>query len=422
MSVSQQIKMAAGSRRRLYAEALEFLERRNGRRLTAEEEAQWDRYNARIDGLAAEIETLEARHRDETEAGQLREAQSFAYGRAPDYAAEQQALRAWANGAGPSQLHVDIRGAMRERELLRQGASPSELRVMNWDTGSSASVVPTSLSRSMYSVMEAEISALRMPTTRVVTDSGETMDFGAVTTNSIATQVAGQGTTIAGTDPVLGKLTLTPDKFGELIRVSNEVLSDAGVDMANLLAQQVGRAVSRRVNQQIAEQLIGGAVTGANGTVATGGSLITPGYEALVNLQYSVNSANRNSGNAAWVGLDSTAGTLRKLRDGNGGTLGSPIWQPSVQTGIAGQRQPDELLGHPFFTDPNIAAQGSDAKVLFYGDWNAFYARFVGGGPVIERNDSVFFASDETAFRGKWRSAAGYADLTGVNLMKMSVS
>jgi hypothetical protein len=76
---------------------------------------------------------------------------------------------------------------MRERQLLRQGASPDELRSLVWDTGSSASVVPTDLSRAMYTVMEAEVSCLRMPVTRVITESGNPMDFGIVATNSIAT-------------------------------------------------------------------------------------------------------------------------------------------------------------------------------------------------------------------------------------------
>jgi HK97 family phage major capsid protein len=206
-----------------------------------------------------------------------------------------------------------------------------------------------------------------------------------------------------------------------MIQVSSEVISDAGVDIADLLGKQIGRAVGRRVNQQLAEQMIGGAVVGSGGTVATGGSLLTPDYEDLVSLQYSVASSYRISGNAAWLMNDSTAGTLRKLRDGNGGTLGSPIWQPSIQTGIAGQRQPDDLLGHPVFVDGNVAAQGSNAKVVFYGDWNAFYARFVGAGPVIERNDSAGFTTDTVYFRGKWRSAGDYADLTAVNLLKQSV-
>jgi HK97 family phage major capsid protein len=247
------------------------------------------------------------------------------------------------------------------------------------------------------------------------------MDFGKVTAHAIATQVAGQGTTLAGTDPTFGKLSLTPVKYAELIEVNNDVITDNGVDLVGFLARDLGRAVGRRVNEAIADAMIGGAVTGAAGTQATGGSLITPTYSHLVNLEYSVNSAYRASASAGWLALDSTAGTLRKLRDGAGGTEGAPLWQPSTQTGIAGQRQPDSLFGHPFWTDPNVAAQGSNAKILFFGDWNGFYARFV-GNPIIERNDSVGFKEDDVYFRGKWRAAGDYQDLTAVNLLKMSVS
>lgn len=413
-----------------------FLVDLKGREMSAEEREKFDRYTERIDGLAREVDELIQRERNEHEAGLVREAQSAAFGRDVDEDAERvdmnQRIMRWARGEERMSVRdydnklvngfqTNITAVMRERELLRQGATPDEVRAIVWDTGSSASVVPTILDRRLYEVLEANISALRMPVTRVVTASGEPMDFGKVVTHAVATQVAGQGTTFAGTDPTFGKLTLTPTKYAELIEVNNDVLTDNGVDLTTFLARDLGRAVGRRVNQAIAEAMIGGAVTGSGGTVATGGSLITPDYEDLINLQYSVNDAYRESGSAGWLAKDSTAGTLRKLRDGAGGTEGAPIWQPSTQTGISGQRQPDTLFGHPFWTDPNVAAQGSNAKILFFGDWNGFYARFV-GDPIIERNDSVGFKEDDVYFRGKWRAAGGYQDLTAVNLLKMSVS
>lgn len=424
------------TRARVAKEQESFLTDLKGREMNAEERSQYDRYNERIDGLAGEVDELLAREKRESEAGAIREAQAAAFGREPDEPKQERSLneriRAWARGEEQMRstdedgltvngFRTNVIGVMRERELLRAGASPDEIRALTWDTGSSASAVPTILDRRLYEVLEAEIAALRMPTTTITTDSGAPMDFPKVATHAIATQVSGQGTTLAGTDPTFAKLTLTPDKFGELVKVANEVISDSGVDMVGFLARDIGRAVGRRVNQAIAEAMIGGVVVGSGGTVSTGGSLITPTYEHLVNLQYSVADSYRNANSAGWLAKDSTAGTLRKLRDGAGGTEGSPIWQPSTQVGITGTRQPDILFGNPFFTDPNVAAQGSNAKVLFYGDWNGFYARFV-GNPMIERNDSVLFQSDEVAFRGKWRAAGGYQDLTAVNLLKMSVS
>jgi HK97 family phage major capsid protein len=118
---------------------------------------------------------------------------------------------------------------------------------------------------------------------------------------------------------------------------------------------------------------------------------------------------------------DKTAGVVRKLRDGAGGTEGAPLWQPSLTSGITGGRGADTLFGYPVFTDPGVASMASNARTVFFGDWNAYYFRTV-GDLMVERNDSVGFATDEVFFRGKWRAAGGAQDLTAINLMKQSVS
>lgn len=436
MSTQDHLDALAATRARVWNEAEGFLSDLKGQEMSAEQRAQWDRYNARIDDLASQIETIAERSKNETEAGLIREAQGRAFGREPEDKREGQDLvanlRAWVNGTQRldavdedgkpfNGIRANIGRVIQERELLRMGASPDEIRALAWDTGSVASAVPTLLDRTLYQVLEANIAALRMPTQRITTESGAPMDFPKVTAHAIATQVSGQGTTLAGTDPTFGKVTLTPVKYAELIKVSSEVITDNGVNLIAFLSNDIGRAVGRRVNEAIATAMIGAVTVGAGGTVATGGSLITPDYDDLINLQYSVNDAYRESGSAAWLAKDSTAGTLRKLRDGAGGTEGAVLWQPSTQVGISGQRQPDTLLGHPFYTDSNVAAMASNAKVLFFGDWNGFILRTV-GDLMVERNDSVGFATDEVFFRGKWRADGEYVDLNAVNLLKMSVS
>ena len=111
---------------------------------------------------------------------------------------------------------------------------------------------------------------------------------------------------------------------------------------------------------------------------------------------------------------------MRKLRDGNGGTLGAPLWSPSQTQGIQGA-EPGRLLGYPVFTDARMAPCASNAKVMVFGDWSAYYLRQV-GPLVVERDDSVLFQTDEVAFRSKWRLDSDIVDLTALNLLKQSVT
>jgi HK97 family phage major capsid protein len=156
-----------------------------------------------------------------------------------------------------------------------------------------------------------------------------------------------------------------------------------------------------------------------SGTIATGGTLITPTVEKLIDLQYSVNDEYRESPACAWLMKDSTAGTLRTLRDGAGGTVGAFIWEPSLTSGII-NGTPDRLLGRPVFVDSNVAAQGSNAKIIAFGDFSAVYIRTVGNA-IVERDSSPGFATDETWFRAKTRVDSEVADLTALNVMKQSV-
>lgn len=339
---------------------------------------------------------------------------------------EQALVRSFIDGSGPRTIRIPVRQAMRERELVRGGMDPDEARTLVWDTGSIASGVPTLMARSLYEVLEAQVAMLRMPTTKIPTESGANMDFPRLTTHIIGTQVAGQGTVIGGTDPVLAKTTFGAFKYGALIQVAHEVVEDTGFDILGLVARDSGRAVGRLVDADLVVGSGSGepngvmtAIVGA-GTVSTGGSLITPTYEHLVNLKYSVIDEYRNGGNAAWLMRDSTAGTLLKLRDGAGGTIGAPLWQTAVTGGVSGYRQPDMLLGDPAFTDVNIASMASNNKIIAYGDFSAYYIRHV-GDIVLERDDSFAFDSDLITFRAKWRVDGDLLDTAAINILKQSV-
>jgi HK97 family phage major capsid protein len=416
------------ARARVFNELKAVLDDTAGRERNEEEKATIGRLDVRLDEIDAEVREFVARETRESEAAELREMQSRIFGQEPKAVTATDELRAFVEAALRGEkvsLEVNIRGAARERELLRQGASAEELRVLAYDTGSSASLVPTTLARTLYEYMEASNGIFRAPTTKLNTTSGEQLELPRVNAHGIGTQVIAQGTAIGGTDPTFLKMTLNAFKYGQLVVVANELVEDNAVDISGFLGRNIGRALGR----VIATDLVVGtgsaepngimtAIVGS-GTIATGGSLITPTVEKLIDLQYSVNDEYRNSPDAAWLMNDSTAGTLRKLRDGAGGTVGAFLWQPSLTQGIIGG-QPDRLLDKPVYTDPNVAAAGSNNKTVAFGDMSAYYVRTV-GNPVIESDTSRYFDTDQIGFRGKWRVDGDLIDTTAVNVIKQSV-
>jgi HK97 family phage major capsid protein len=229
------------------------------------------------------------------------------------------------------------------------------------------------------------------------------------TAHSSAALVSPQeGGTIAASDPAFGQLTLGAFKYGTLIQISNELLTDTGVDLEGYLSMQVGRALGNAFG---AHMVTGtgtgqprGVVTDATLGV-TGGTAVVGAFTAdnLIDLHYSVIAPYRASTSCMWVMKDSTVANVRKLKDSSQGYL----WQPSLQLGA-----PDMVLGKAVLTDPNVAAVALSAKSVLFGDFSQYFVRLV-SGVRFERSDDFAFNTDLVTFRALLRADAALVDLTG---------
>lgn len=308
-------------------------------------------------------------------------------------------------------LEVDIREAARVARAVRGGMDANEIRALYSDTGTSGSLIPTTFQRTLYQYMEAA-NAIRGISQVITTAGGENMDFPKVLAHGIGTHVISQGTAIGGTDETFAKLTLGAYKYGQLVQLSTEFVQDSAVDIVAHVAENVGRALGRITATAYVTGTgtnePNGIVTAAGTGVKTGGSLIPLTVENLIDLQHSVVDEYRSSPSAAFVMLDSTAGTLRKIREDVGGTSGAFLWQPSTVAG-----QPDVLLGKPAYTDSNFAAQGSAARSVAFGDWSAYYIRDV-ASVRFERSDDYAFNTDLVSFRGVIRTDGDLIDTNAI--------
>jgi HK97 family phage major capsid protein len=403
------------------------LEATAGRERSEEEATKIARLDARIDEIDTEVRDFVARETREQEAATLREQSAHLFGEAAVERAvvsADAAFRAWAQNPHGGTINVNLAAVALERDLLRQGASAEEIRALAWDTGTSATLVPTTLARTLYEYLEASIAMFRAPTTKINSASGEPMNFPAVLAHAIGTQSIAQGTILGGTDPTFTSIRLDAYDYVDLAYVHNNVLSDSGVDIGAFLGANLGRAVGRKADADLVVGVgttnpKGIMVAAAAGSVATGGTIIYPTVDNFIDLQYAVNDEYRNSPSAGWLMNDSTAGSLRKYRDGGGGTVGAYLWEPSMTQGLQ-TGQPDRFLGKPVFTDPNVSAAGSGATVAAFGDMSAYYVRTV-GGVDIARSDDVKFDYNQATFRAVLRADGDLIDANAVKVLRMKV-
>ena len=78
---------------------------------------------------------------------------------------------------------------------------------------------------------------------------------------------------------------------------------------------------------------------------------------------------------------DATVKAIRQLKDSNNQYL----WQPSLQLG-----NPDNLLGSPVATDPNIETIATAKKVMAFGDMSKYFIREAGGHSKWISSDYAF--------------------------------
>ena len=411
-----------------------------GEPMDAEARATEDRIQAAITAREEEIKRFVDRETREQESAVVREAFAGAFGEQATKDRDRSAAGdfiAWARGdrsksnsrdeeTGTAGFGVSFTNAERTIQAIRSGADAREIRNNIWTTtaGSGSLLVPTDLESTIYQYMTSSVAMMRMPTTKINSSAGNPLDLPKVTTHGIATQV-GEGTAIGGTDAVFGRVQLNSYKYGQLVYLSSETIADDGVDILGFVAGNVARAVGEKV----ATALVTGSGSGApngietavtNAFAPTGGTIggLVAGvtFDNLIDLIYSVNDNYRARPSTAFLMRDLTAASVRKLRDGAGGTVGAYLWDASLTSGLQ-NGEPDRLLGYGVYTDPNVASVASTKKVVFFGDWNAYYVRTV-GGLRFERSDEVAFATDEVAFRGLARVDGDHLDANAINAIR----
>lgn len=361
-----------------------------GREFTGEADETWARFNTDLDALdkrIGEVKDLIDREKVADEARSLGD--DLARRGAPaDDAVETDVdrLRKLVNGEVRA---VDFRAESRDLSKLSAGAG--------------ANVVPTSF-HSMLQEHMIDSSAIRQTNVTVLTtESGENLQVPKTAGYSTASLIAEAGS-ITESDPSFGQVTLGAFKYAILVQVSSELLTDEGVDVADFLARQGGRALGNGSGAHFvagdgSSKPLGVVPASTLGKTAAGAAAITT--DELIDLFYSVIHGYRQNG--TWMMADATVALVRKLKD----STNQYLWSPGLISG-----EVDTLLGRPVVVDVNMPAATTGLKSVVFGDFSAYYIRDV-NGVRVERSDDFAFQNDLATFRFILRTDGDLIDTTG---------
>ncbi|MGW2261445.1 phage major capsid protein [Streptomyces sp. NPDC001780] len=374
----------------------------DSRDLTGEEETQYQALNTEMDQIDQRVKDLvEAEQRtkdaDAAFASLLDKPDTGKRGEGQDSSAE---LRRWITGES---------GA-RAFEIRPDKTTPHSFRALSKLTAAAGgNTVPISFYNRLVEHMIEVSGVLQTDPSLLRTASGEQILVPKTTAHSSPSgaPVAEAGP-LPTSDPAFGQATLDAYKYGLLLQVSNELLTDTAVDLEGYLARQAGRALG---NWFGAHLVTGSGTNQPNGVITAATSGVTGGTgvagvptgDNLIDLFYSVISPYRGSASCGWLMRDSTVAAIRKVKD----TTGQYLWQPGLTAGT-----PDTILGKPLYTDPNVPAAGLGAKSVLFGDFSAYFVRMV-QTLRFERSDDYAFANDLVSYRAVLRGDGELVDTTG---------
>jgi HK97 family phage major capsid protein len=386
------------------------VEARKDHAWTTEDKLQEQLMNAEIDSLGDRIESLIGLEKQNAETDKQREAfervvRPDGVGKDPNSVDDRltQFMRSALPDSdtwGPKAIEFAI--PQKTKDYVRAKATGS---LESFDLGvgvpnattAGGYTVPTGFLATLYEHL-IEFAAIRQTNAQILTtSSGENLLVPKTTSHGAAALVL-EGGTLAESDPAFGQVTLNAYKYGQLIEISTELVSDSAVDIVGYLARAAGIAIGTATGTAYvtgtgSSQPQGIANAPTAGVTGGAGTGLTVSGNALIDLYHSVVTGYRR--NSYWVMNDLTAAYVRKIRDDTGGAgLGNFLWQPGMQAG-----QPDLLFGRPVVTDPNVAVQAVNAYSIAFGDFSQYFTIRDVAGVRFERSDDFRFNADLIAFR-----------------------
>lgn len=381
----------------------------------AQGETAWgDEQRTKWDGMKADLKKLDEQIQREED---LRDTeQRYVEGNAGDLAA------AAATAAGKP--NPDEQRAQAFNKFMRQGMAeltPEERTLLQEARAQGVTgpekggyTVPTTFLAKVQESMK-QYGGIASVAQVLATDGGNPIEWPTSDGTNDEGELIGENSDAGEKDVEFGMDALGAHKLtSKVIRVSNELLADTGIDMGSYLAgriaSRIGRAESRLIvmgsGTGTPAQPKGLAVSASVGKqTAAAGAFTWKEVNALI---HSIDPAYRNAPKFRLAFNDATLQILEEMEDGNG----RPLWIPGLDAGA-----PARLLKYQYVIDQAIPSVAAGAKFMFAGDFDQFILRRV-RYMVLKRLVERYAEYDQTGFLAFHRFGCVLQDTAAIKALQ----
>lgn len=264
---------------------------------------------------------------------------------------------------GLSEMSAEQRQML--REMRAQGTAPDE---------KGGYTVPTEMLKLVHEAMK-DYGGIASIAHILNTDSGNTIEWATSDGTNEEGALIGENTAAGEQDVEFGMENLGAKKLtSKVIRVSNELLSDSGINIEAFLAARIASRIGRAESRLIVQGTGAGTPLQPKGLQASVTQLTTAAaaatfkWQEVAKLIHSIDPAYRRAPGFRLAFNDNTLLALTEMED----SQGRPLWLPAI-TGAA----PATVLGQQYTIDQAIASQAANAKFMYAGDFQQLIIRRV---------------------------------------------
>ena len=254
------------------------------------------------------------------------------------------------------------------------------------------------------------------------TDSGNLIPFPTNDDNSNTGELIGENQDMSSSsaDLVFGVKNLTAYKMSsKMVKVSNELAQDNGVDLIGYLAKRLGIRLGKISNSYYTTGTGSSQPTGylaASGGATRGkvtSSTSTFTLAELAEFQDSIDPAYRLSPKKAFAMHSNILAEIKGLALAS--DKPGSVWAPSYRDG-----DPDRILGAPYFFNQAMSSTSATGdKIIAYGDWSNFNVRIVNGADMLVLRER-FAEFGQVAYCSIQRTDSFLEDTASVKYMDIS--
>ena len=255
----------------------------------------------------------------------------------------------------------------------------------------------------------------------ISTDTGANLQWPTSDDTANVGAILAENVQVTEQDFTIGTASIDAYMYtSKLVRASLQFLQDNAINADSWLAERLGVRVGRILNQHFTTGTgtaqPDGIVTSASVGVTGTGSLASTGgvgYDNLVDLIESLDPAYGGNAGLKFMGHQSVRKALRKLKD----SQNRPLWEPSLQVGT-----PDSILGYPFVLNNDMATVAQNSKSLLFGNIRQAYVIRVVKGLTVLRLTERYADYLQVGFLGFERADGTMQDANAVRVFQTTAT